>query len=157
MREDVRMRLRHMLLFGLIALAACRSREPVESPSVELSPPAQPVSITTAEGLVIRDLVVGNGEPCSAGATVTINFTAALAGGEVYDSSERRKRPLTFSLARSGAIRGLREGIPGMRLGGKRSLHIPWSMAYGEHGREPIPPKTDLEFEIELIGIDTAR
>lgn len=114
-----------------------------------------PLNITTAEGLVIEDTVVGVGEPCPPGATIVMNFTAMLVDGTpgtVYDSSDKRKRPLEVNLASPGLIRGLREGIPGMRPGGKRTVMIPWKLGYGEQGREPIPPKTDLRFEIELLS-----
>lgn len=134
----------------LCTLASCRTEHKESQP---LPPPA-PIRTTTADGLVIEDLRLGTGDPCPATASVTVDFTASLSDGQVFDSSEMRKRPLTFSLAKPGAIRGLREGIPGMRLGGKRRLHIPWQLAYGENGRDPVPPKTDLIFEIELIGFD---
>lgn len=107
-----------------------------------------------AEGLVIEDLVPGTGPPCPPGATVTIHFTAMFADGTVYDSTDIRKRPLTLSLSNPSLIRGLREGIPGMRAAGKRRIHIPWTLAYGEHGRDPIPPRTDLVFEVELLRIE---
>lgn len=154
------------LVMGLLVLVGCRASSKIAADGLAADPPASsvpaaapaaPVEFTTPEGLVIRDEVVGTGEPCPPDATVTINFTAALAGGEVYDSSARRKRSLTFALGSPGLIRGLREGIPGMQLGGKRHLRIPWSMAYGEHGRDPIPPRTDLEFDIELLAIDAAK
>jgi FKBP-type peptidyl-prolyl cis-trans isomerase len=134
----------------LCTLTSCRSDQTEPDPR----PQPTPVQTTTADGLVIEDLRLGTGDPCPPSATVTMNFTASFADGRVFDSSEMRKRPLTFSLSKPGAIRGLREGIPGMRLGGKRRLRIPWQLAYGEQGRDPVPPKTDLIFEIELIGFD---
>lgn len=105
----------------------------------------------TPEGLRIDDTAVGRGTPCPAGAAVTIEFTASFTDGRAYDSSAQRRRPLTLDLDDPGLIRGLREGIPGMRVSGKRRLTIPWLLAYGEAGRDPIPPKTDLVFEIELL------
>jgi hypothetical protein len=90
--------------------------------------------------------------------TVTIRFAAGLnlgaKGVRVYDSTEKRNRDFSFSLADPGVIRGLREGIPGMRVGELRRFEIPWQLAYGEHGRGEIPPSTDLVFAVELISID---
>lgn len=148
-------RLRILLLVSF-ALAACRANPHQAAPATASAPPpaAAPANITTPEGLVIRDLRIGTGDPCPPTATITMKFKASFADGQIYDSSDMRKRPLTFSLAKSGAIRGLREGIPGMRVGGVRHLHIPWSLAYGEMGRDPVPPKTDLDFEIELVAFD---
>ncbi len=134
------------------ALSACCS-----TPAREPSPPSPPeriaVDITTPEGLVLRDTALGTGELVRAGDTITMNFTAKLADGTVYDSSDERRRPLTITLSNPNLIRGLREGIPGMRVGGTRELRIPWRLAYGEQGRSPIPPKTDLKFEITVISV----
>lgn len=139
------------MLAGASLIASCAT------PPREPAPGAQPVSVvvetTTPEGLVQRDVIVGTGGVVRPGDTITMNFTAKLADGTVYDSSDDRRRPLTITLSNTNLIRGLREGIPGMRVGGTRVLRIPWRLAYGEQGRPPIPPKTDLEFEITLISV----
>lgn len=101
---------------------------------------------------MITDTAPGSGPECPVGASVTVNFTAKLADGTIYDSTEKRKRSWTIPLSNPNVIVGLREGIPGMRVGGKRTVHIPWRLAYGEQGREPIPPRNDLTFEVELLS-----
>ncbi|MFG0293456.1 MAG: FKBP-type peptidyl-prolyl cis-trans isomerase [Phycisphaerales bacterium JB050] len=89
---------------------------------------------------------------------ITIRFAAGLdrgpAGIEIYDSTDLRQRDFSFSLGDSGVIRGLREAIPGMRVGELRRIEIPWRLAYGENGRGEIPPSTDLVFVVELVSID---
>lgn len=113
-----------------------------------------PVSrIETAEGLVIEDLRIGYGETCPPGATAEVEFTASYTDGRIWDSSSARGRTLHLPLTSRSLIRGLREGIPGMRVGGTRRLTIPWRLAYGEAGRDPIPPKTDLVFELTLVRL----
>ncbi len=103
---------------------------------------------------MIEDLIAGDGPPCPPGAIVQVNFTASF-GGKVYDSSAMRKRPLSLPLSSPSLIEGLKRGIPGMRVGGTRRIEIPWRLAYGESGRDPIPPKTDLVFEVELLEFTT--
>jgi FKBP-type peptidyl-prolyl cis-trans isomerase len=105
-----------------------------------------------ADGLVIEDLNVGDGAVCPKGATVTIHYRGTLMNGTEFDSSYSRGKPATFPLG--SLIKGWQEGIPGMKVGGKRKLTIPWPMAYGAAGHPPtIPAKADLVFEIELFGV----
>ena len=102
--------------------------------------------------IIIEDLTVGDGEECPAGATVNVHYTGTLMDGTTFDSSHDRGEPITFPLA--NLIQGWQEGIPGMKVGGKRKLTIPYAKAYGDRGSPPvIPPKADLIFEIDLLGV----
>ncbi|GAB5496845.1 MAG: hypothetical protein Phyf2KO_19250 [Phycisphaerales bacterium] len=102
--------------------------------------------------LQIEDLTVGEGAECPRGATVKVHYRGALMDGTEFDSSYGRGQPIEFPLG--NLIKGWQEGIPGMKVGGKRKLTIPYSMGYGIHGSPPaIPPKADLVFEIELLDI----
>jgi FKBP-type peptidyl-prolyl cis-trans isomerase len=101
-------------------------------------------------GMRTWDVTEGAGEPCPAGATVTIHYTGWLTDGTVFDSS-RGKEPAVFPLRR--LIQGWQEGIPGMKPGGVRRLEIPYQLGYGERGSPPkIPPKATLVFEIKMIA-----
>lgn len=102
--------------------------------------------------LEIEDLEVGSGEECPPGAVVTVHYRGTLMDGTEFDASYGRGDPIQFPL--DNLIEGWQEGIPGMRVGGKRKLTIPYAKAYGESGSPPvIPPKSDLIFEIELLGV----
>ena len=101
--------------------------------------------------LIIEDINAGEGDECRPGATVEVHYRGTLMDGTEFDSSYSRGKPIEFPLA--NLIQGWQEGIPGMKVGGKRKLTIPYRMAYGEFGSPPaIPPKSDLIFEIELLG-----
>lgn len=100
-----------------------------------------------------EDTVQGAGKECtSVRDRVTVHYRGTLMNGTEFDSSYKRGKPIEFALG--DLIQGWQEGIPGMKVGGKRRLTIPWQMAYGERGSPPnIPPRSDLIFEIELLGV----
>jgi len=99
------------------------------------------------------DQVVGTGAEVKAGDTVTAHYTGALAkDGTIFDTSFDRGEPATFPL--SGVIKGWQDGVPGMKVGGKRRLLIPAALGYGEQGSSPkIGPNEPLVFDIELVKI----
>lgn len=103
--------------------------------------------------VVVEDIEVGSGDECPQGATVEVHYKGTLTDGTVFDSSYDRGETITFPLG--NLIQGWQEGIPGMKVGGKRKLTIPYTKAYGERGVPgAIPPKADLNFEIELMGVN---
>jgi FKBP-type peptidyl-prolyl cis-trans isomerase FkpA len=102
--------------------------------------------------LQIEDITVGEGTECPVGATVEVHYKGQLMDGTVFDSSYDRGESINFPLG--NLIQGWQEGIPGMKIGGKRKLTIPYALGYGEHGAGgAIPPRADLIFEIELLGV----
>lgn len=109
---------------------------------------------TTASGLQITDIVVGDGAEATAGSTITVHYTLFLQDGTQVQSSRDSGEPFTSAL--NGLIPGWQEGIPGMKVGGKRRLVTPPELAYGETGFPPdIPGNATLTFEIELIDVES--
>lgn len=107
----------------------------------------------TASGLRYQDLTPGDGPMPQPGQRVTVHYTGYFTDGRVFDSSIDRGQPFTFILGVGQVIRGWDEGVATMRPGGKRLLYIPSNLAYGSRGLGPIPPDTDLIFEVELLEI----
>lgn len=102
--------------------------------------------------LQITDLTVGTGAEVKAGDTITAHYTGALAkDGTIFQSSHDNGQPFTSAL--SGLVQGWQEGIPGMKVGGKRRLLIPAAQAYGNQAQSGIPANSDLVFDIELVSI----
>ncbi len=106
----------------------------------------------TPGGVEIEDLVVGTGTQCKPHQTVKVFYTGTLkSNGKKFDSNVGGA-PIEFPL--DNLIAGWQEGIPGMKVGGKRKLTIPYKLGYGERGAgADIPPRADLIFEIELLGV----
>ena len=112
-----------------------------------------PKERTSASGLRITDLVVGDGAEATSGQTVVVNYRGTLANGTEFDSSYGRG-PFSFPLGAGRVIQGWDEGVAGMKVGGKRKLVIPPDLAYGERGAGGvIPPNATLTFEVELVRI----
>jgi FKBP-type peptidyl-prolyl cis-trans isomerase len=111
-------------------------------------------SVTGDSGTVgVVDLVVGTGATAATGDTVTVNYVGTLTNGTKFDSSYDRNQPFTFVLGAGQVIAGWDQGIPGMKVGGKRRLTIPPSLGYGNVAYGPIPANSTLIFEVELVSI----
>ncbi|WP_020472259.1 FKBP-type peptidyl-prolyl cis-trans isomerase [Zavarzinella formosa] len=110
--------------------------------------------ITTPSGLKYEDTVVGTGKEAVSGKTVEVHYTGTLADGSKFDSSKDRLKTFSFRLGGGQVIKGWDEGVVGMKVGGSRTLVIPYQLAYGERGYPgAIPPKAELTFVVELINV----
>ncbi len=101
--------------------------------------------------LVITDLIVGEGAEAVPGGRVEVHYLGVeFTSGEQFDSSWDRGESITFPL--NGLIAGWQEGIPGMKVGGRRQLVIPPALAYGESGGHRLAGQT-LVFVIDLLNV----
>ena len=82
--------------------------------------------------LKITDVVEGNGPAAAKGALVICHYTGRLENGTKFDSSVDRNSPFQFVLGAGRVIKGWDMGLMGMKAGGKRTLHIPADLAYGD-------------------------
>jgi FKBP-type peptidyl-prolyl cis-trans isomerase len=103
--------------------------------------------------LQVQDLSIGTGAVVATGDVATVHYTGTLTNGNVFDSSRTANRPYSFRVGAGQVIRGWDAGVPGMRVGGRRKLTIPPSMAYGSQGQGSIPPNSTLIFDIELLSV----
>lgn len=154
-----------LVLIVVLALSACDGGEDAEvsggtdgvavegpldeKPAVDVDTEDEPPA-----SLTVVDLVDGDGAEVTAGATVTTHYVGvSWTFGEEFDSSWERGEPISFPL--SGVIAGWQEGIPGMRVGGRRLLVIPPEQAYGEASPTPAIADNDtLVFVIDLVAIE---
>ena len=102
--------------------------------------------------LVITDLVVGDGAEAAPGSTVDVHYVGVeFETGDEFDASWNRGSSINFPLG--SLIAGWQQGIPGMRVGGRRQLVCPPQLAYGPAvGGHRLSGKT-LVFVIDLLGV----
>lgn len=109
-------------------------------------------STKTPSGLYIRDISQGAGATLVAGQTVGMRYVGSFADGKVFDSNPAPKPAFAFKLGGGQVIAGWDEGLVGMRVGGKRQLVIPPTLAYGPNDYGPIPGNSVLVFTVEALS-----
>lgn len=105
---------------------------------------------------MIEDLEIGTGVEANAGSDVTVAYVGMLEDGTVFDRTAEGQTA-DFNLA--GTIEGFRDGVAGMREGGRRRITIPPNLGYGatgvvdRDGTVIIPPCETLVFEVTLVEV----
>jgi peptidylprolyl isomerase len=177
----VRRSLLAVLALAAFAAAACGYADPYtstgpianESPGPTALPSPSPgvddfnagaglTPVTYPDGLKYIELTIGTGASPIKGENVTMQYTGWLSTGVKFDSSRDRGSPFTFQIGQSPpkVIVGWEEGIPGMKIGGRRKLIIPPGLGYGANpqtdsttGATIIPANSTLVFVVELISL----
>jgi FKBP-type peptidyl-prolyl cis-trans isomerase len=105
------------------------------------------------DSLIMTDEHVGSGVEATSLSTVEILYTATLPDGTVFDNAMNKKTP--FRLAPSDdVIVGLKQGVVGMRVGGKRRITIPPTLAFGSKGMgTTVPSDATVVYSVELLKV----
>ncbi|MBP8777106.1 MAG: FKBP-type peptidyl-prolyl cis-trans isomerase [Bacteroidaceae bacterium] len=106
---------------------------------------------TTASGLQYKVLTMGTGAKPKASDRVKVNYRGTLIDGTEFDSSYKRKEPLTIQADR--VIKGWTEALTMMPVGSKWVLYIPQELGYASRESGSIPPFSTLIFEVELLEV----
>ena len=111
---------------------------------------------TPPSKLVTKNLITGTGAAVTSPTqTVTIGYVGALySNGKVFDSSWKDD-PSTHTLSgpASGFVPGFQQGLEGMKVGGRRELIIPPSLAYKNQKKPGIPANSTLIFIVDLHSV----
>jgi len=104
--------------------------------------------------LIADDVVVGDGDVATPGQQVHVHYVGvSWSTGQQFDSSWDRGKPFDFPLDGGRVIKGWDMGVTGMKVGGRRTLVIPPSLAYGERGVGPIKANETLVFVVDLVKV----
>ncbi|CAA6660319.1 unnamed protein product [Spirodela intermedia] len=111
--------------------------------------------ITTESGLQYKDIKVGQGPNPPVGFQVVANYVAMVPSGQIFDSSLEKGLPYTFRVGSGQVIKGLDEGILSMKVGGRRRLYIPGSLAFPKGltsapGRPRVNANSPVVFDVSL-------
>jgi peptidylprolyl isomerase len=102
--------------------------------------------------LQVTDMVVGAGPEAEPGDTVDVHYVGVeYDTGEEFDASYNRGQSIRFPLG--NLIQGWQDGIPGMKVGGRRQLVVPPEQAYGPAGGGHRLSGKTLIFVIDLLGV----
>lgn len=112
--------------------------------------------------LEISDVKKGKGRKAKNGDSLTVLYIGKFKDGKIFDANMDEKYkakgdPFTLTLGQHGVIPGWEKGLVGAQEGMVRKLNIPWSLAYGERGVGPIPPKTDLVFLVKILKVTPGK
>jgi len=101
------------------------------------------------------DLIVGTGDEAVAGKKVTVQYVGvSQKTKKQFDASWDRGQPFSFVLGQGNVIPGWDQGVPGMKVGGRRKLVIPADLAYGSRGAgSVIGPDEPLVFVVDLVSV----
>ncbi len=107
-----------------------------------------------ANEVQIIDEVLGDGLEVTNHSKVSVHYIGRLEDNNEFDNSYKRNQPFHFQIGVRQVILGWETGLLGMKEGGKRTIFIPYKLAYGESGAgDLIPPKSNLIFEIEILKV----
>ena len=154
-------------------LAACTGERTADAPPADTAAASAPANPDPAQntyaaaldvdlskftkhesGVLYRDVVVGTGAEAKYNTRVRVHYTGWLPNGKQFDSSRGGGEPFQFVIGAREVIRGWDEGVPGMKVGGRRTLVLPAVLGYGRDGAPPdIPPNSVLVFDVELIDV----
>ena len=111
------------------------------------------VNVNAAD-LSFEVIAEGDGETAQNGMHVSVHYQGRLTDGTIFDDSQKRGTPFSFTLGSGQVIPGWEQGIAGMKIGEKRVLTIPPELGYGVAGAGGvIPPNATLVFDVELLAV----
>ena len=147
-----------ILAFSLVLLTGCGDKEmsvdnlPSVTSNMGEAPTIGAPTGTPPTTLESKDIFVGTGAEVSSTSTITFHYTLMTwSNGAITESSWNSGLPATYPL--SNLIIGWQQGIPGMKVGGRRLLVVPPDLGYGAQGSGPVGPNETLIFVMDIVSV----
>jgi peptidylprolyl isomerase len=149
-----------ILALSLVLLTGCGDTEvsatadnlPTVTANMGEAPTIGAPSGTPPTTLESKDIIVGTGAEVAATSTITFHYTLMTwSNGALIESSWNSGTPATYPL--SQLIVGWQQGIPGMKVGGRRLLVVPPDLGYGAQGSGPVGPNETLVFVMDIVSV----
>lgn len=149
-----------ILAFSLVLLTGCGDKEvsatadnlPTVTTNMGEAPTIGAPSGTPPATLESKDIVVGTGAEVSSTSIITFHYTLMTwSNGALVESSWNSGSPATYPLAE--LIVGWQQGIPGMKVGGRRLLVVPPDLGYGAQGSGAVGPNETLVFVMDIVSV----
>ncbi len=118
--------------------------------------------VKLANGLLIKDLLVGKGNSPNPGDSCTVHYSLYYKGDEIESSRESSglaASPIGFQFGVTegvgSVIPAIAQGIDGMKVGGIRRITAPPNLAFGKKGRQGgrVPPDATVQFDVQLLTV----
>ena len=121
-----------------------------EKPTVEV-----PTDQAPSYQLELDDIELGEGDEAVSGKVVEVHYVGvSWQTGKEFDASWDRGDTFKFKLGKRQVIAGWDQGVQGMKVGGRRRITIPPTLAYGKRGAGGvIGPDETLVFVVDLVAV----
>ncbi|KAJ0046652.1 hypothetical protein Pint_03742 [Pistacia integerrima] len=139
------------------------------APLPEMKEPEVIRTLKLASGVKFQDIVEGEGPEAREGDLVEVNYVCRRSNGyfvhSTVDQFSGESAPVMLPLDENKTIKGLKEVLLGMKVGGKRRALIPPSVGYINENLKPIPEEfgprrsllshanEPLIFEVQLLKV----
>jgi peptidylprolyl isomerase len=116
--------------------------------------PGEPIrnkgkALAREDGLHVYDFIVGDGQELARDTKIKVNYRLFLLDGQKIHDTWQTKLPESFRVD-AAPLRGMTEGMVGMRVGGKRKIAMPAAQAFGAKGNELAPPDAMIICDVAI-------
>jgi peptidylprolyl isomerase len=138
------------LTFVVDVVAVIPAGDPADAPADTVEPSEN------QDEIAIEDVVEGDGAVVEPDQNVAVQISAYRAdtGEKVTSTWDSGATPFTFVANDESVLAGIRLGIEDMAVGGRRQVHVPYLLAFGETGNPDfgLPASTDMVLIIDLVA-----